>query len=453
MSLTEKRKETGSVARRVQFKDAQPHGDDILVVGGGGREHAIVSKLRESAKVGEIYGAPGNAGMDVVETGIGATEIEKIVQYVDTHKNIKFTVVAPDDPLALGLVDELEKRGHRAFGPKKAAARLEWSKAYAKDVMRRYGIPTAAYGAFDSAAAATEFIRGGKFPVVVKADGLALGKGVLICEDEKSAMAAVEEIMTDKKFGAAGNKIIVEEFLKGYEVSLLAFSDGEHYSLMPTSCDHKRALDGDKGLNTGGMGAYSPCPRFTEEILQKTVKTVVEPTLSAMRKEGAPFKGVLYFGLMVDGDDVRVLEYNARFGDPETQSVLPLLKTDLYDIFNATVDGTLDRLDIEWSDKKSVNVVLASGGYPLSYKKGCPITGLGDVSRDVNVFYAGVKREGDGLITSGGRVLCVQTVADDFKTALDRVYANIRKIKFDGCFYRKDIGKAALDNGATCDKR
>lgn len=443
--MTEKVKKCGSVARRAEFRDAQPHGGDVLVVGGGGREHAIVAKLRESAKVGDVYGAPGNAGMDVIETGIGATDIKGIVEFVRSHDNIKLTVVAPDDPLAMGLVDELEKNGLRAFGPKKAAAKLEWSKAYAKDVMRRYGIPTAAYGTFERADAAIEFIRGGKFPVVVKADGLALGKGVLICEDEASAVAAVNEIMTDKKFGDAGNKLIVEQFLTGYEVSLLVFADGEHYSLMPTSCDHKRALDGDKGLNTGGMGAYAPCQRFTAQNLEYTVKAIVEPTLDAMKKEGAPFKGVLYFGLMVDGDDVRVLEYNARFGDPETQSILPLLETDIYDIFNAVIDGTLDRLDIKWSDKKSVNVVLASGGYPLAYKKGCRIEGLDKVSRGVNVFFAGVKRDGGALVTNGGRVLCVQTVADDFKTALDRVYADISKIKFEGCFYRKDIGKAALE--------
>lgn len=446
MSDTVKNMHGECAARRTEFRSLEPHGDDVLIVGGGGREHAIVYKLRESGKVGEIYGAPGNAGMDVIETGIGATEIDKIVEFAESHKNIKLTVVAPDDPLAMGLVDELNKRGLRAFGPTKAAARLEWSKAYAKDVMHRYGIPTAAYGAFDSADAAADFIRGGKFPIVVKADGLALGKGVLICEDEKSALAAVDEIMTDKKFGAAGNKIIVEEFLTGYEVSLLVFSDGEHFSLMPTSCDHKRALDGDKGLNTGGMGAYAPCPRFTKENLEKTVQTIVKPTLSAMKAEGAPFKGVLYFGLMVSGDDVRVLEYNARFGDPETQSVLPLLETDLYDIFNATVDGTLDKLDIKWSDKKSVNVVLASGGYPVAYKKGCPITGLDKVARDINVFFAGVKRGEGGFVTSGGRVLCVQTVADDFSAALERVYANIGKIKFDDCFYRKDIGKAAIED-------
>ncbi len=431
------------VIRRVEIRQPELGGDSVLVVGGGGREHAIVQKLRESARVGKIYAAPGNAGMDVIETGISATDIDGIVRFVESEPDIKLTVVAPDDPLAMGLVDELTKRGLRAFGPTRAAAKLEWSKAYAKDVMRRYGVPTAAYGTFTDANAAKEYIKGGNFPVVVKADGLALGKGVIICESADEACAAIDEIMSDKKFGEAGNKIVVEEFLRGYEVSLLTFVDGEHYSLMRTSCDHKRALDGDKGLNTGGMGAYAPCPVFTEEQLEKTVATIVEPTVRAMISEGAPFKGVLYFGLMVSGDDVRVLEYNARFGDPETQSVLPLLESDLYEIMNATIDGTLDKLDIKWSDKKSVNVVLASGGYPVSYKKGLPISGLESVDDGVNVYFAGVKkRDGDAmLVTNGGRVLCVQALADDFATAREAVYANIQKISFDGCFYRKDIGK------------
>lgn len=414
---------------------------DVLVVGGGGREHAIAWALAKSPRVGTLYGAPGNAGMNVVETGISATDIDGIVAYVKAHDNIGLTVVAPDDPLSMGLVDRLAEAGKRAFGPTRAAAKLEWSKAYAKDFMKKYGIPTADYETFDDAEKAKAYIRALDYRVVVKADGLALGKGVLICEDTAQALAAVDEIMTDKKFGAAGNRLVVERFITGYEVSLLAFADGEHYSLMPTSCDHKRALDGDKGLNTGGMGAYSPCPTFGKSLVEKTAKTVVEPTLAGLRAEGAPFRGVLYFGLMVDGDDVRVLEYNARFGDPETQSVLPLLKSDLFEIMNATIDGTLDRLKVEWSDKKSINVVLASGGYPESYKKGMPISGLNDVDNDVNVFFAGVKKNGDGLATNGGRVLCVQALADDFKTARDTVYRNIEKIKFDGAFCRHDIGK------------
>lgn len=430
-----------NVARKVVLREHKAVGtDDVLVVGGGGREHAIVKKLRESKFVGDIYGAPGNAGMDVIETGIGATDIDKIVEFVEAHKNIKLTVVAPDDPLSMGLVDMLEARGFRAFGPTKAAAKLEWSKAYAKDVMRRYGVPTADYGTFTNPAEAKAFIKRGKFPVVVKADGLALGKGVIICQNEAEALTAVDEIMQDKKFGAAGNEVVIEQFLNGYEVSLLTFVDGKSFALMPTSCDHKRALDGDKGLNTGGMGAYSPCPVFGKAMLEKTVERIVAPTVEAMVKEGAPFKGVLYFGLMVDGEDVRVLEFNARFGDPETQSVLPLLKSDLYEIFNAVIDGTLSELDIKWSDKKSINVVLASGGYPLQYKKGCEITGLTSVDNDVNIFYAGVKHGEHGFVTSGGRVLCVQAVADDFTSARKKVYDNIQKIKFEDCFYRKDIG-------------
>ena len=430
-----------TTARYVDLRELEYDGDDVLVVGGGGREHAIVAKLRESKRVGKIYGAPCNAGTNVIETGLSATDIDGIVEYVAAHDNIKMTVVAPDDPLSMGLVERLTERGFRAFGPTKSAARLEWSKAYAKDVMRRYGVPTAAYGAFTDTEQAKAFVKSGKFPVVVKADGLALGKGVIICQNEAEALAAVDEIMLDKKFGAAGNEVVIEQFLTGYEVSLLTFVDGVNYKLMSTSCDHKRALDGDKGLNTGGMGAYSPCPIFTKELLDKTVKTVVEPTIAAMIKEGAPFKGVLYFGLMVDGDDVRVLEYNARFGDPETQSVLPLLKSDLYEIFNAVIDGTLDRMRVEWSDKKSINVVLASGGYPLGYKKGCEISGLNDVSDDAKVYFAGVKRgDNGGFVTNGGRVLCVQAMADDFASARKTVYDNIVKIKFDDCFYRKDIG-------------
>ncbi|MCH5155037.1 MAG: phosphoribosylamine--glycine ligase [Clostridiales bacterium] len=428
------------VARYVDLHEISVDGDDVLIVGGGGREHAIAWKLRQSRRVGNIYGAPGNAGMNVIPTDIGATDIDKIVEYVGSHPNIKYTVVAPDDPLSMGLVDKLNARGYRAFGPTKAAAKLEWSKAYAKDVMRRYDVPTAEYATFTDADEAKAYAKTAKYPLVVKADGLALGKGVIICKGKREAYAAIEQIMQDKKFGEAGNEIVIEQFLKGYEVSLLTFTDGTHFALMPTSCDHKRALDGDEGLNTGGMGAYAPCDRFSPELLQKTVETIVKPTISAMQKEGAPFKGVLYFGLMVCGDEVKVLEYNARFGDPETQSVLPLLKSDMYEIMNAVTDGTLDKVNIEWSELKSINVVLASGGYPLSYKKGCLISGLNDVANDVNVFFAGVSSSADGLKTSGGRVLCVQAAAENFALARQKVYDNIAKITFDNCYYRKDIG-------------
>ena len=430
-------------ARYVDLHEVKCEGDGVLVVGGGGREHAIVGKLRQSARVGAIYGAPGNAGMDVIETGLSATDVDGIAAYVDSHPEIKFTVVAPDDPLAMGLVDKLTAAGHRAFGPTKAAAKLEWSKAYAKDFMKKYSIPTAEYAAFTDLEAAKKYAEKSAYPLVVKADGLALGKGVVICNDIAEAHAALTDMMSAKKFGAAGSEVVVERFLTGYEVSLLVFSDGEHYSLMPTSCDHKRALDGDKGLNTGGMGAYSPCPMFTKSQLDYTEKHIVSPTLEALKNEGAPFKGVLYFGLMVSGEnDINVLEYNARFGDPETQSVLPLLKSDLYEIMQATVDGTLDKLEIEWSDFKSINVVLASGGYPLGYKKGCEIHGLASVDNDVNVFFAGVARgEGGTLKTSGGRVLCVHALAGDFASARKKVYDNIAKITFDDCFYRRDIGK------------
>ncbi len=419
---------------------------DILIVGGGGREHAIVKALAKSNHVGKIYAAPGNAGMGVIETGIGATDIDGIVGFATAHPEIGMVVVAPDDPLSMGLVDVLTKKGIRAFGPTKAAARLEWYKAYAKDFMKKYGVPTAEYEAFDSGEAAIAYFRSRDYRVVVKADGLALGKGVIVAETKDDALAAVDSIMADKMFGAAGDRVVIERFLSGYEVSLLAFVDGEHYSLMPTSCDHKRALDGDKGLNTGGMGAYSPCPKFTPELLKKTEERIVRPTVQGMIKEGAPFKGVLYFGLMVDGGDVFVVEYNARFGDPETQSVLPLLESDLYEIFDACISGTLDGTEIHWSGKKSINVVLASGGYPTHYKKGYPIDGLDTLDPDVSVYFAGVKKcdECGKLVTNGGRVLCVQAAADDFASAKKKVYDNIEKIKFTDSFYRHDIG-AALD--------
>ncbi len=428
---------------RIDMKNITQAKDDVLVVGGGGREHAIVWTLKKSDRIGKIYGAPGNAGMGVIETGLAATDVDGITAFAVSHPEIKMTIVAPDDPLAMGLVDKLESAGVRAFGPKRAAAKLEWSKAYAKDFMTRYGIPTAEFATFTDAAAAHAYVDKCGIPVVLKADGLALGKGVLICETREAAHAGVDEIMTDKKFGNAGSSLVAEQCLTGYEVSLLAFVDGKNYSLMPTSCDHKRALDGDKGLNTGGMGAYSPCPKFTRELLALAERTVVKPTVDGMIKEGAPFKGVLYFGLMVkaDNSEVKVLEYNARFGDPETQSVLPLLESDLYDIFEAVIDGTLDSLDIKWSDEKSINVVLASGGYPLSYKKGCVIDGLENVD-GANVFFAGVKKcaDCDKLVTNGGRVLCVHATAHDFATAKRKAYDNIAKITFEDCFYRKDIG-------------
>lgn len=414
---------------------------NILVIGGGGREHAVIKALKKSKGVEKIYALPGNGGIaaDAECYPVKATDLDGIAEFTKSHK-VDFAVVTPDDPLVLGCVDRLEALGIPCFGPRANAAVIEGSKVFSKDLMKKYGIPTAESETFSDAEAAIGYLKRGSFPAVIKADGLALGKGVIICNDKAEACAAIDEIMTDKKFGEAGNSLVVERFITGYEVSLLAFVDGEHYSLMPTACDHKRALDGDEGLNTGGMGAYSPCPVFTRELLARTEETVVKPTVRGMKAEGAPFTGVLYFGLMVDGDDVRVLEYNARFGDPETQSVLPLLQSDLYEIFLATVDGTLDKLDIKWSDKKSINVVLASGGYPLAYEKGKLISGLDRVD-GADVYFAGV-RESDGmLVTNGGRVLCVQAMADDFAAAKKIVYDNIEKIKFDGCFYRRDIGK------------
>lgn len=409
----------------------------VLVIGGGGREHAVCHALLKSNKVESVVCAPGNDGMGIPTVNIAATDIDGIVDYVKQN-NIDLTVVTPDDPLALGAVDALNAAGFRAFGPTRAAAKLEWSKAYSKDFMRKYGIPTAEYAVFDDYDQAKKYIAGCEIPVVLKADGLALGKGVLICMTRDEAFSALDAIMKDKAFGSAGSTLVVEQFLEGYEVSLLAFCDGEHFSLMPTSCDHKRVNDNDEGLNTGGMGAYSPCPMFTEGNLAYTVENVVKPTIEGCKAEGAPFKGVLYFGLMVRGDDVKVLEYNARFGDPETQIVLYKLKSDLFDAFSACIDGNLDKTNVEWDSRPGVCVVMASGGYPEHYEKGKAIT-VGAIDDGVKVFYAGVKNSGGTLVTNGGRVLCVSALGSTGEEAAESAYANIKKISFDGAHYRTDI--------------
>jgi phosphoribosylamine--glycine ligase len=420
----------------------------ILVVGGGGREHAIIKALKKSPDCGEIWCAPGNGGIscDAKCKNIKATDVETMVAFAAEEK-FDYVVVAQDDPLALGMVDALAAVGIPAFGPDKAAARIEASKVFSKDLMKKYGIPTADYATFDDPAKVMDYIKEkGKYPVVIKADGLALGKGVLICENEEQAADGVKEIMLDKKFGASGNHVVVEEFLTGPEVSVLSFTDGKVVKPMVSSMDHKRANDHDTGLNTGGMGTVAPNPYYTPEIAAECMEKIFLPTIHAMNAEGCPFKGCLYFGLMLTPDGPKVIEYNCRFGDPETQVVLPRLKTDIIDIFEAINNGTLSELDIEWSDEACACVIMASGGYPKSYPKGIEIGGLSNGQLDgVTVYHAGTKLDGDKLVTAGGRVLGVTALGSDLPTALDKAYAAVEKIKFNGAHYRRDIGQKALN--------
>lgn len=414
---------------------------NILVIGGGGREHAIIHALSRSPEAGKIYCAPGNAGIAALaecHPEIKATDLDGVVAFVRSHPDIYMTVVAPDDPLALGMVDRLEAEGFRAFGPRAAAARLEASKSFAKDLMKKYGIPTAAYEVFTDYDAARAYIDGCRYPVVLKADGLALGKGVLICETHEQAVAGLKEIMLDKAFGSAGNTLVVEDFLTGFECSALAFCDGKTVVPMTTSQDHKRALDGNKGLNTGGMGTFSPSYKVSPEMEKRIYDEVLRPTLDGLISEGVEFKGVLYAGLMINGDDIRVLEFNARFGDPETQVILPRLATDLLEIFDACIDGTLDKVSIEWTGNAAVCIVAASGGYPEAYEKGKEIT-IGDMDDNVIVFHAGTAFKDGKLVTNGGRVLGVTALAPTLREARDLAYANIRKVHFDKMHYRKDI--------------
>lgn len=416
----------------------------IMVIGGGGREHAIIRKLREDPRVETIYALPGNGGIarDAECVPIGAKDILAIMQFAREH-TIDFAVVAPDDPLALGAVDALNSMGIPCFGPNRAAARIESSKVFAKDLMARYGIPTAACHVFDDMKEALRYVDRCPLPVVVKADGLALGKGVLICEDEKAAEDAVKEIMEDKVFGASGNHVVVEEFLTGPEVSVLAFTDGHCVKPMVSSKDHKRALDGDKGLNTGGMGTVSPNPYYDDAMAQRCMQEIFLPTIRAMQQEGRPFKGCLYFGLMLTPDGPKVIEYNARFGDPETQVVLPRLKTDLVTIIESVIDGTLENVDIQWSKEAAACVVMASGGYPVKYEKGKVITGLDENGQlpGVTVYHAGTAEKDGCLVTSGGRVLGVTALAPTLDEALQKAYEAVEKIHFDGAHYRRDIGR------------
>lgn len=419
----------------------------VLVVGGGGREHALIRKIKESKKVDSIACCPGNGGIsyDADCYNVSATDIDGVVNLA---KEIKadFVVVAPDDPLVAGMVDALNEAGFPTFGPKANAAIIEGSKVFSKDLMLKYNIPTAEYKVFDKAEDVIEYIKEkNEFPTVIKADGLALGKGVIIPESLDEAVAGVKEIMEDKIFGASGNNVVVEEFLTGPEVSVLAFTDGKCVKPMASSMDHKRALDGDKGLNTGGMGTVSPNPYYTDDIAQECMDKIFIPTIEAMNKEGRTFKGCLYFGLMITPKGPKVIEYNCRFGDPETQVVLPRLKTDIMDIFEAINNETLADLDIQWSDEACTCVIMASGGYPKSYPKGIEISGLTDGQLEgVTVYHAGTAILDDKLVTSGGRVLGVTALGRDLNDALEKSYNAVEKICFEGAHYRKDIGQRAL---------
>ncbi len=417
----------------------------ILVVGGGGREHAICYGLHKSSRVTKLYCAPGNAGIaeyaECVE--IGVMDFEKQVAFAK-EKAIDLVVVAPDDPLAAGLVDEFEKAGIKAFGPRKNAAILEGSKAFSKDLMKKYGIPTAAYETFDDPEKALEYLETAKMPIVLKADGLALGKGVLICNDLESAKAGVKEIMLDKKFGTAGSRMVVEEFMTGREVSVLSFVDGKNIRIMTSAQDHKRAGDGDTGLNTGGMGTFSPSPFYTEEVDRICREKIYQPTVDAMRAEGREFKGIIFFGLMITEDGPKVLEYNARFGDPEAQVVIPRMKNDLLDVMEACVDGTLGDVELEFEDNAAVCVVLASEGYPVKYEKGYEIKGLENFKDkdDYFCFHAGTKFADGKIVTNGGRVLGVTAKGADLKEARAKAYKATEWIDFDNKYMRHDIGKA-----------
>ena len=417
----------------------------VLIVGGGGREHAIAYCVAKSSKVEKMYCAPGNAGIaELAEcVPIGAMEFDKLVAFAK-EKEIDLAIVGMDDPLVGGLVDEFEKAGIRAFGPRKNAAILEGSKAFSKDLMKKYDIPTAAYENFDNADEALAYLETAKFPIVLKADGLALGKGVLICNTLEEAKDGVKEIMLDKKFGASGNTMVVEEFMTGREVSVLSFVDGKTIKTMTSAQDHKRAKDGDQGLNTGGMGTFSPSPFYTKEVDEFCQKYVYQKTVDAMAAEGREFKGIIFFGLMLTADGPKVLEYNARFGDPEAQVVLPRMKNDLIDVIEACIDGTLDQVDLQFEDNAAVCVVLASDGYPVAYEKGLLITGLDEFKKHEGYycFHAGTKFDGDQIVTNGGRVLGVTAKGATLKEARANAYKATEWVKFDNKYMRHDIGKA-----------
>ena len=417
----------------------------VLVVGSGGREHAIVTSVAKSKRVDKIYCAPGNGGISQLAecVDIGAMEFEKLVQFA-VSEAIDLVIVGMDDPLVGGLVDKLEEAGIRAFGPRKNAAILEGSKAFSKDLMKKYNIPTARYENFDDPKAAIAYVKEEKFPIVLKADGLALGKGVLICNTFEEAEEGVRSIMLDKQFGAAGNRMVVEEFMTGREVSVLSFVDGKTIKTMTSAQDHKRAMDGDKGLNTGGMGTFSPSPFYTKEVEEFCNRYIYQTTVDAMASEGREFKGIIFFGLMLTKEGPRVLEYNARFGDPEAQVVLPRMKNDIIDVIEACIDGTLDQVELEFEDNAAVCVVLASEGYPLSYEKGKIITGFDKFQGkdDYYCFHAGTKKTEEGMLTNGGRVLGITAKGKNLKEARLKAYEATEWINFDNKYMRNDIGKA-----------
>lgn len=424
---------------------------DILVIGSGGREHAIVRKLKESPKAGKLYCVPGNGGIacDAACGPVGAMDKEGVLAFAKEHK-ADFIFVAPDDPLAAGMTDFLEAAGFPCFGPNAKAAEIESSKVFSKNLMKKYGIPTAAYEVFTEQGAALEYIREqGKYPVVVKADGLALGKGVVIAQNEQEAEEALQSMMEDKIFGDSGSRVVVEEFLTGPEVTVLAFTDGKTLCPMASSMDHKQAYDGDKGPNTGGMGTISPNPAYTKEAAQRCMEEIFLPTMQAMNAEGRKFKGCMYFGLMLTPDGPKVIEYNSRFGDPEAQVVLPRLETDLAEIITAVAQERLGELEIKWSEKASACVILASGGYPGSYPKGLEIAGLDEKGQiaampEVTVYHAGTKRENGKFYTNGGRVLGLTALGDTLEEALETAYRAVDMVNFEGVMYRRDIGRRKL---------
>ncbi len=417
----------------------------VLIVGSGGREHAIAFACAKSPKVDKIYCAPGNAGIAQIAECVpnGAMEFDKLVDFAKSNA-IDLTVIGMDDPLVGGIVDVFEKEGLRVFGPRKNAAILEGSKAFSKELMRKYNIPTAAYETFTSADDACRYLETADYPIVLKADGLALGKGVIICNTKDEAMAGVKTLMTDKQFGDAGNTIVIEEFMTGREVSVLSFVDGNTIKIMSSAQDHKRAKDGDQGLNTGGMGNFSPSPFYTPEVDKFCKEHIYQATVDAMKAEGRPFKGVIFFGLMLTPKGPKVLEYNARFGDPEAQVVLPRMKNDIIDVFEACIDGTLDKIDLQFEDNACVCVVLASDGYPVAYEKGKLITGFEnfDGKDDYFCFHAGTKLTDEGIVTNGGRVLGITALGKDLKEARAKAYEATEWIQFENKYMRHDIGKA-----------
>ena len=417
---------------------------NLLVVGGGGREHAIIQSLKKNPSVTKIYALPGNGGIaaDAECAGIAATDIGGIVNFAKTH-DIGFAVVAPDDPLVLGCADELEQLGIPVFGPRKNAAIIEGSKVFSKRLMQKYNIPTAAYAVFTDLKEALAYIEDAPIPTVIKADGLALGKGVIIAQTRQEAKNALRSMLEDKIFGESGSRVIIEEFLTGPEVSVLSFTDGEAVVPMISSMDHKRAKDGDQGLNTGGMGTIAPNPYYTAEVARECMETIFLPTIRAMKAEGRPFRGCLYFGLMLTPDGPKVIEYNCRFGDPETQVVLPLLETDLLTIMQAVAAGKLSQVDVKWKDASAACVVMASDGYPTHYEKGFPIT-LPELGADEHIFIAGAKLQEGTLVTAGGRVLGAVSVKSSLKEAVDGAYALAERIRFGNAYYRRDIGQRAL---------